>query len=276
MPVRFFAKTPAIFLALVALAALLLPLPFAIIQPGPASDLLGSNIRVATISKISQLPKTSKVVLKPTNGKLFSLAVFVSNPESRPLGFEVLRAWISGEQVVVPISAVYDPGTTSKAELAIGAKEMSESQQSATIAAANLIKLLHPESSYSFKSSDFTFEFKDVGGPSAGLAFALALFSRILDPTLIAGRVIAATGTITDSGVIGRIGGVNQKYISAKRAKATIFLIPKSNCEDLAAQSNKLDSRGADKSSPKIVAVKSLLEAVHALADSRFEAQYHC
>ena len=104
----------------------------------------------------------------------------------------------------------------------------------------------------------------------------MALVSRLQDPTLIGGRAIAATGTISENGVVGRIGGINQKYISAKRAKADIFLMPKDNCQDLADLKQKISPVGESAKTPQIIAVKSLLEAVHGLADSNLAATYHC
>jgi PDZ domain-containing protein len=271
MPVKFLTKPPAIFLAISLALALLLPLPFAIIQPGPVSDLLGSNIQVAN---------GSDVVLKPTNGKLYSLSVFVNSPSSKPRGIQVLTSWILGSQAVVPFSSVYETGASNETEAALGARQMSSSQQAATIAAANLIKSLNPEQPLSWKPDDIAFKLKYIGGPSAGLAFGVALVSRLQDPALIAGRVIAATGTITEKGAVGPIGGINQKYISAKQAKATIFLMPKENCQDLADLKRKLPGPGNPAPLPKIIAVKSLLEAVHALADTsgdlNIAGAYHC
>lgn len=267
MPIKFVTKPPAIFLAIALALALFMPLPFAIIQPGPVSDLLGSNIQAA---------KGASLDLKPTSGKLYSLSVFVNSPNSKPLGINVLIAWILGSETVVPFSSVYESGTSNKAEQALGARQMSSSQQNATLAAANLIKALNPDKPLAWKPSDVAFKLKDVGGPSAGLAFGVALVSRLQDPTLIGGRAIAATGTISENGAVGRIGGVNQKYISAKRAMVDIFLMPKDNCQDLADLKQKISPVGENSKAPQIIAVKSLLEAVHALANSSLAATYHC
>ena len=267
MPVKFVTKPPAIFLAIALALALFMPLPFAIIQPGPVSDLLGSNIAAA---------KGASLDLKPTSGKLYSLSVFVNSPNSKPHGIDVLIAWILGSETVVPFSSVYESGTSNKAEQAIGARQMSSSQQNATLAAANLIKALNPDKPLAWKPSDITFKLKDVGGPSAGLAFGVALVSRLQDPSLIGGRAIAATGTISETGAVGPIGGINQKYISAKRAKAEIFLMPKANCQDLADLNQKISVAGERAAAPQIIAVNSLLEAVHGLADSTLAAKYHC
>jgi PDZ domain-containing protein len=66
----------------------------------------------------------------------------------------------------------------------------------------------------------------DVGGPSAGLAYALAL-TDMLDPGSDAsGRTIAATGTISPDGAVGAVGGVHEKALAARGAGADVFLVP--------------------------------------------------
>jgi PDZ domain-containing protein len=73
---------------------------------------------------------------------------------------------------------------------------------------------------------------KDVGGPSAGLMFALGIVDKLTPGSLTGGAFVAGTGTIDDGGAVGAIGGITQKMIAAKRAGATIFLAPASNCAE--------------------------------------------
>jgi PDZ domain-containing protein len=77
-----------------------------------------------------------------------------------------------------------------------------------------------------------TFADQRVGGPSAGLVFALAIYDRLTPGELISGKHIAGTGTITTTGEVGPIGGIRQKMIGAKTAGATVFLLPSENCEE--------------------------------------------
>ena len=72
----------------------------------------------------------------------------------------------------------------------------------------------------------------DVGGPSAGTAFALGIVDKLTDGNLTGGRTIAVTGTIDADGNVGAIGGVIQKMAGARSAGATVFLVPKSNCAE--------------------------------------------
>jgi PDZ domain-containing secreted protein/Zn-dependent protease len=66
----------------------------------------------------------------------------------------------------------------------------------------------------------------DVGGPSAGLAYALAIADMLDAPDDARGRAIAATGTIDAEGRVGEVGGVAEKAIAAERAGADVFLVP--------------------------------------------------
>jgi PDZ domain-containing protein len=71
-----------------------------------------------------------------------------------------------------------------------------------------------------------------VGGPSAGMAFALGIIDKVGNQDLTGGHIVAGTGTIDDSGNVGAIGGVAQKMQGARSAGATTFLLPQGNCSD--------------------------------------------
>jgi PDZ domain-containing protein len=75
----------------------------------------------------------------------------------------------------------------------------------------------------------------EIGGPSAGLMFALAIVDKIRSEDLTGGKIIAGTGTIDDEGRVGPIGGVPQKLLGAREAGATVFLTPAGNCAEAAA-----------------------------------------
>ncbi|MCW2604864.1 MAG: Endopeptidase La [Pseudonocardiales bacterium] len=72
-----------------------------------------------------------------------------------------------------------------------------------------------------------------IGGPSAGLMFALGIIDMVGDTDLTGGKFIAGTGTITAAGQVGPIGGIPLKMIAAKRAGATVFLAPADNCGEV-------------------------------------------
>lgn len=75
---------------------------------------------------------------------------------------------------------------------------------------------------------------QQIGGPSAGLVFALAIYDKITPGPLLAGRHLAGTGTITATGEVGAIGGIQEKVAAAEEAEAEVFLVPAPNCADVA------------------------------------------
>ena len=76
-------------------------------------------------------------------------------------------------------------------------------------------------------------ELADVGGPSGGMMFALGIYDKLTPGQLTGGHDIAGTGTIDGAGVVGPIGGIQQKMFGAKKAGAQFFLAPKDNCSEV-------------------------------------------
>ena len=77
---------------------------------------------------------------------------------------------------------------------------------------------------------DVNFQIENIGGPSAGLMFALGIVDKLTPGEMTMGKFVAGTGTIDDTGAVGPIGGIQQKIIGAKDAGAVMFLTPKDNC----------------------------------------------
>lgn len=70
-----------------------------------------------------------------------------------------------------------------------------------------------------------------IGGPSAGMAFTLALIDELTEGDLTGGRNIAVTGTIDLEGNIGPIGGLEQKVSAVHQHGVDVFLIPANQFE---------------------------------------------
>lgn len=74
---------------------------------------------------------------------------------------------------------------------------------------------------------------ENVGGPSAGLMFALGIVELLSEDDLTSNTVIGGTGTITASGDVGSIGGIRHKMQGALNDGASVFLAPAGNCQDV-------------------------------------------
>lgn len=113
------------------------------------------------------------------------------------------------------------------------------------------------------KSDHFSFPFQvtidshGIGGPSAGLAFALGLLQQLTGANLTNGRRIAATGTIDPDGTVGDVGGVAQKTVSVSESGATLFLVPPGEYRDAVTHAGP---------HLKVVAVSTFEQALQAIA----------
>lgn len=283
----------------------LVPAPYAIYAPGPVTNVLGlvGSTRLITI--------TGAATYQP-KGTLDMTTVQVSGgPGGRVSLLEVLKAWLSRSQAVLPQDQVFPPGQTAAQVDSENAAEMSDSQESATAAglreagltvpetvaiaevsgtapAASVLRsgdvitgvdgvptvdsaalrakinALQPRTAITVQvrrdgvarslattttsqdgrtilgvGLDPTFRFpvqvkfatRDVGGPSAGMMFALGIVDLLGPGELTGGQQIAGTGTIDSAGKIGPIGGIAQKLVGARSAGARWFLAPADNCD---------------------------------------------
>lgn len=101
-----------------------------------------------------------------------------------------------------------------------------------------------------------TYNLNDVGGPSAGMVFSLAVIDKLSPGLLNGGKFVAGTGTIDESGEVGPIGGISHKIAGARDAGAELFLAPEGNCADVMR---------TDSGDMQVAAVKTLDDAVKAM-----------
>jgi len=308
--------------------AVLIPVPYVILGPGPTLNTLGKDSSGQPLITISGHPTY------PTTGHLNMVTVgYQGGPGVTINIFSALAAWLNPHEAVVPESELFAPGQTQQQSQQQDTQEMTGSQQTATAAAltelhipyqtqvvvvqveagfpaagvlkagdvitavdgkpvtseTNLTSLIgtHPAGStltltigrdgqtqtvqvgtkesggrpvmgvevteqYKFP---FTVKFSvgDIGGPSAGMMFALGIIDKLTPMNLTGGKFIAGTGEITASGQVQAIGGIQQKMVGARDAGATIFLAPASNCSDV---------KGAIPSGLRVVRVSTLNQAV--------------
>jgi Lon-like protease len=139
-------------------------------------------------------------------------------------------------------------------------------RKNAPLGTATITLGANPERDYGFLGigvrdapwAPFSIDFNlaNVGGPSAGLMFSLAVVDKLTTGDLNDGKFVAGTGTITPDGEVGSIGGITHKMMAARDAGATIFLVPADNCDE--AKSDPQDGL-------ELVRVENLTGAVDAL-----------
>jgi len=100
------------------------------------------------------------------------------------------------------------------------------------------------------------FNLANIGGPSAGLMFTLAVIDKLTTGNLNDGKFVAGTGTIDEAGEVGPIGGITHKMLAAREAGATVFLVPADNCDE---------ARTGEQDGMELVKVDKLSTAVDAL-----------
>ena len=325
--------TAGVVLACLLAVAFFRPMPYVVMSPGLTENTLGTydGTKVITV-------QGHKVF--PTSGHLNLTTVSVTSPEYSPRLSEVLNAWWSKDDIVMPRDVIYPPRQSVQDVVKQNQRDMTNSQNSAiaaglaeagiwsitpringvekgapaegvlqkgdlvltvdgtpvhsldaTVAAISDVKpggettltirrgtetktvTLTTEASKDDPSKSrigvilgekFHPPFKvsinlgqDIGGPSAGTMFALAIYDLITPGKLTGGRFVAGTGTITSGGAVGPIGGVQQKIAGAYRDGATVFLVPSGDCSE-AAQSPLADKI-------KLIQVSTLDDAVQAL-----------
>jgi PDZ domain-containing protein len=293
---------------IIALAvAVLLPVPYVILGPGPTLNTLGND------SAGKPLITVSGRRVYPVSGHLNMVTVsYQGGPGDQFNIFTALRAWLNRSEAVVPQSELFPPGQSQQQVQQTDQVQMTSSQQVATAAAlhqlgiayktvagvastqkglpaygvlrpgdvitavdgqqvtgvaqlTSLIKAhgtagpLHltiirngaarqvqvtarqvggrpvigvlVQDQYQFPFS-VQISIGNIGGPSAGMMFALGVIDKLTPMNLTGGKFIAGTGEISASGAVTAIGGIQQKMVGARDAGATVFLAPAGNCAD--------------------------------------------
>ncbi|MGY6500409.1 MAG: YlbL family protein [Acidimicrobiales bacterium] len=110
---------------------------------------------------------------------------------------------------------------------------------------------------------EIDFAVGSVGGPSAGLAFTLALLDALTPGELTGGLDIAATGTMDSGGNVGLIGGLEYKAVAARRQGVDIFFVPAGQPEEELALAQRMAG-----SSVRVVPVSTLDEVLAVLQEA--------
>ncbi len=99
-----------------------------------------------------------------------------------------------------------------------------------------------------------------IGGPSAGLMFALEIYNRLVPEDITKGYTVAGTGTIDSQGRVGTIGGVGYKIVASERKKADLFFSPPGNFEEAKRKAEQIGAK------LRVVRVETMDDALSYLA----------
>ncbi len=217
---RYMAGLIAVILSVVVLC---LPSAYSVQWPGPTLNVLGDS-GGQTVMKISG------VRTYQDTGKLLLTTVSANGVPGYPVSnAEVIWGLLDSQRVVKPREAVVPVGQTTEEYQAETLKDMTSSQDKAVKAAKRVLK----KQGVDVSTLKVSMHVDDIGGPSAGMMYALGLIDELTPENESGGETIAGTGIINAKGKVGAIGGIRLKMLGAKRDGATWFLAPKSNCDEV-------------------------------------------
>lgn len=208
---------------LLAAVMLVLPSPYVVERPGPTADVLGE-------SGGQQVVAVTGADTHRDSGRLLLTTVNASGMPGYPaLTAEVLWGWIRSDSIVMPREALVTPGQSAEEYKSQTEEQMTGSQDSATAAALAFLRARGVDTD----GVAVNMHVDDIGGPSAGMMYALGVIDKLTPESETGGATIAGTGTIDRDGKVGAIGGIQLKMLGAKRDGATWFLAPKDNCSQV-------------------------------------------
>jgi Lon-like protease len=198
-------------------------------QQESTDQMVGSQ-ESATTAALRNLgiPVTTKVTVadvlarSPATGKLRAGDVITSVDGTPVSAGDALRTLITSHTAGDPVTFTIERAGKSLQETVTTAKAPNDGHAIVGIET-------HDQAHYPFSVK---IGLKNVGGPSAGLMFALGIVDKLTPGSLTDGAFIAGTGEIFDNGKVGPIGGITQKMIAARRAGATVFLAPSGDCSE--------------------------------------------
>lgn len=254
-------RHPWAMLLILCILALGLPSAYVVETPGPTLDVLGSNTLHGAVPRGADSGKKQDAIAisgattyKPT-GKLLMVTVNATGLPSDPAPvWEAAEGFFSKDATVLPREVVFPSTSTSTGYEQQEHSEMTGAQSDAATAALSFMKA-HKLIAQN-ANPKITMNARTVGGPSAGMMFALGTIDKLTPVNLANGKIIAGTGTISATGQVGKIGGIQLKMIGARNSGATWFLAPVGNCSSVV---------GHVPTGLHVVAVSNLTDAYNAV-----------
>lgn len=264
----FSSKSVQYFIGLItgvlAIIVLFLPSAYIVEEPGPTQDVLGksSGKYVINVDNPNNPNNPNKKAASAASGlkshsKSGKLLLVTVNTSGVP-GYEIpniyaVLSWFDSKKQILPREVLVPVNQNASDYKKETNKQMTSSQSSAQVAALDYAK---KHLNVNVKNVKVKMHIDDIGGPSAGMMYALGILNKLTGIDLAGGKTIAGTGTIDNNGKVGAIGGIRLKMISAKRDGARWFLAPNSNCDEVV---------GNIPQGLNVVSVKTLDDAYKAL-----------
>lgn len=264
----FSSKSVQYFIGLIigilAIIVLFLPSAYVVEEPGPTQDVLGksSGKYVINVDNPNNPNNSNKKAASAASGlkshsKSGKLLLVTVNTSGVP-GYEIpniyaVLSWFDSKKQILPREVLVPVNQNASDYKKETNKQMTSSQSSAQVAALDYAK---KHLNVNVKNVKVKMHIDDIGGPSAGMMYALGILNKLTGVDLAGGKTIAGTGTIDNNGKVGAIGGIRLKMISAKRDGARWFLAPNSNCDEVV---------GNIPQGLNVVSVKTLDDAYKAL-----------
>lgn len=264
----FSSKSVQYFIGLIigilAIIVLFLPSAYVVEEPGPTQDVLGksSGKYVINVDNPNNPNNPNKKAASAASGlkshsKSGKLLLVTVNTSGVP-GYEIpniyaVLSWFDSKKQILPREVLVPVNQNASDYKKETNKQMTSSQSSAQVAALGYAK---KHLNVNVKNVKVKMHIDDIGGPSAGMMYALGILNKLTGVDLAGGKTIAGTGTIDNNGKVGAIGGIRLKMISAKRDGARWFLAPNSNCDEVV---------GNIPQGLNVVSVKTLDDAYKAL-----------
>lgn len=238
----FSSKSVQYFIGLIigvlAIIVLFLPSAYVVEEPGPTQDVLGKSsgkyvINVDNPNNPNKKAASAASGLK-SHSKSGKLLLVTVNTSGVP-GYEIpniyaVLSWFDSKKQILPREVLVPVNQNASDYKKETNKQMTSSQSSAQVAALDYAK---KHLDVNVKNVKVKMHIDDIGGPSAGMMYALGILNKLTGVDLAGGKTIAGTGTIDNNGKVGAIGGIRLKMISAKRDGARWFLAPNSNCDEV-------------------------------------------
>lgn len=172
----------------------------------------------------SQLRVVEAVADGPSDGTLRSDDIILAVNDEPVRDVTALRAAIAANGTADPVSIDIERAGAERTVLVT--PELSEGEERVPVIGV----LIAGEYVFPF---EVNIELRNVGGPSAGMMFALGIIDKLTPDSLAGGADVAGTGTIAADGTVGPIGGIVQKMYGAVDAGADWFLAPIDNCNEV-------------------------------------------